>query len=200
MAALFRETGSDRFRVSGERAARWLIEMQEPNGHWIRSNSQFANSTLTVYNVKAAWGLAEMGVALEAPEFVAAAVRNAEFALTQQLPNGWFQHCCLYDGDRPLLHTIGYAMQGLIGIGKVVNRPEFLEAATRTAGALMRLMDKEGFIPGKIDRNFKASVDWCCLTGSAQTSVVWSELERLTGDSSYGEAAERVEPLFNGST
>ncbi len=93
-SALLEETGAAAFRASGERAGNWLLEMQERNGAWIRGNSQFANAATTVYNVKAAWGLARMGQALHSSEFISAAVRNAEFAAGKQLSNGWFQDCC----------------------------------------------------------------------------------------------------------
>jgi hypothetical protein len=191
-AALLRETGSERFRDSGQRAASWLVEMQEPDGNWIRGLSQFANSDIRVYNVKAAWGLAEMAAALNSPDFTAAAVRNAVFTLTKQESNGWFRDCCLEDAERPLLHTIAYTMQGLIGIGEVARRNDFVAAAERTAKSLARLMDAEGFIPGKISRDFTGAVNWCCLTGTAQTSIVWSHLHRITGDASYAEAADRA--------
>lgn len=189
-AALFRETGADVFRASGERAGGWLLEVQEPDGNWIRGNSQFANAGSTVYNVKAAWGLAEMGAALNRSDFVEAAVRNAEFALTKQQSNGWFADCCLEDSNKPLLHTIAYTMQGLVGTGKLTQRSDFINAARLSADSLLALVDKNGFIPGKIARDFTAEADWACLTGTAQTSIVWSELERITGDPKYGAAAE----------
>jgi hypothetical protein len=191
-APLYEETEVERFRVCGERACQWLIEMQEPNGNWVRGTSQFAHPTSTVYNVKAAWGLAKMGQALRSDEFIRAAVRNAEFAVASQRANGWFENCCLADSRRPLLHTLAYTMQGLVGIGKIANRPDFINAARRTADSVMHLMDESGFIPGMIDQNFHGAANWCCLTGTAQTSVVWSELERLTSDRRYGEAAERA--------
>src|ERR1700735_429259 len=89
-ADLYRKTGFEHYGFAGGRAARWLLEMQEPNGQWIHGNSQFANAATTVYNVKAAWGLAEMGAALGELTFVHAAARNAEFALTRQTRTGWF--------------------------------------------------------------------------------------------------------------
>jgi hypothetical protein len=191
-ASLFRETKLERFRISGERAGKWLLDMQEANGSWIRGNSQFANAQSTVYNVKAAWGLAEMGAALQRTDFIAAAARNAEFALTKQLSNGWFQDCCLEDPQRPLLHTIAYTMQGLIGIARIADRLDFTAAAAKTAKALEKLMDKDGFLPGRIRSDFTEASKWCCLTGSAQTSIVWSDLEHTTGDSAYGAAVDRV--------
>jgi hypothetical protein len=188
-ADLYRETGSSLFKTAGQRAGDWLLEMQEPNGNWIRGNSKFANSTTTVYNVKAAWGLAEMGHALGAPNFIQAAEKNAEFAVSKQRPNGWFSDCCLEDAQNPLLHTIAYTMQGLVGIGKLTGRRDFVDAAARTADSLCALMDETGFMPGKINAKFHGAASWCCLTGTAQSSIVWSELAHLTENNRYRDAA-----------
>lgn len=174
------------------RAADWLVDMQEPDGNWIRGNSQFALSNATVYNVKAAWGLCALGAAIDREDYVRAAVRNAEFCLRHQLPNGWFRDCCLSDPSRPLLHTLAYTMEGLIGIGELTGRQDFIDAARRTADAQLRIMRGDGFLPGRQDKNFGAAVDWCCLTGSAQISIVMSRLDRLTGEKKYAEAASRL--------
>ncbi len=188
-AALFHATGEKRFLDACRRATDWLLEMQEPEGSWIRGNSSFAVSESTVYNVKAAWGLCEAGIAGGWDDAVQGAVRNAEFAVSKQSPNGWFADCCLGDAQRPLLHTLAYSMQGLVGIGRLTGRTDFIDAATRMADSLIDLMSPDGFLPGRIDATFQGAVDWCCLTGTAQTSIVWSYLYRETNSEKYLAAA-----------
>ena len=83
-------------------------------------------------------------------------------------------------------------MQGLIGIAKLTDRADLADAARRTADAEARLMSEDGFLPGQQDSKFRAAVNWCCLTGSAQTSIVWSELYALTGGDEYRQFAQRV--------
>ena len=39
---------------------------------------------------------------------------TSSWALTKQRVNGWFADCCLNDPTRPLTHTIGYALRGVI--------------------------------------------------------------------------------------
>lgn len=191
-SALYERTGDPTFLHSVNRASEWLLGMQESNGEWRKGNSQFADPNITVYNVKAAWGLCEAGRVARIPEAIDAAVRSAEFCLSKQLPNGWYGDCCLVNASQPLLHTIAYAMQGLIGIGTVTGRQDFIQAAARTADSLIRLMDSDGFLPGCIGRDFKGTVDWCCLTGTAQTSIAWGRLFQLTGDPAYREAMQRA--------
>jgi hypothetical protein len=191
-AALYERCGHPAFLASMRRAGQWLLGLQDPDGAWRKGNSAFANPDTTVYNVKAAWGLGEAGRAGEMPEAVRAAVRNAEFCLSKQHPNGWYRDCCLVDAERPLLHTLAYAMQGLIGVGAISGRRDFVEAAARTADSLIRLMAADGFIPGRIDADFRGAADWCCLTGTAQTAIVWGRLHQLTGDRSYRDAMRRA--------
>lgn len=188
-SALIHRTNEERFKLAARRASDWLLSVQEPDGNWISGNSGFAKADSTVYNVKAAWGLCEVGVALGEDAYIRAAVRNAEYCLSRQLPNGWFSDCCLSDPNKPLLHTLAYTMQGLIGVGKLANRPDFVAGARRLADAQLEIMGTDGFLPGRQTSNFAPAVNWCCLTGSAQTSSVWSELYLLTNEDRYREAA-----------
>jgi len=52
-SALIQRTGEDRFKQAARRASDWLVSMQEPDGRWIRGNSNFARAESTLYNVKA---------------------------------------------------------------------------------------------------------------------------------------------------
>ena len=188
-AALAQRTGAPRVIEAARRAASWLVSIQEPDGRWSRFNSRFARPESTVYNAKAAWGLAQSGVALGEPTWVAAAVRNAEFAVSRQTSNGWFADCCLTDPRRPLLHTLAYTMQGVLEIGILARRDDLVLAARRTADSLIDVAGSDGYIPGRLDERFAPAAEYCCLTGSAQTSIVWSRLFGLTGEQRYRDAA-----------
>jgi len=191
-AVLLERTKEKTFLDAGIRAADWLVNNQETDGSWKEGNSAFAKNDATVYNAKAAWGLCLFGKVCGESRYVDAAERNIEFALNRQASNGWFSDCCLTDPSRPLLHTIAYAMQGVLEVALLNAREDFFQAAKKTANSLMSSMDKEGYLPGRLKPDFTGAVEWCCLTGSAQTSIVWSTLFRLTGEKKYKEAAIRI--------
>lgn len=191
-SALIRDTGEERFKLAARRAADWLVSIQEPDGTWIQGHSQFATQGTTLYNVKAAWGLCEAGFALGEQRYISAAVRNAEYCLSRQRPNGWLPDCCLSDARAPLLHTLAYAMQGLLGIGTLTDRADLVNGARLLADAELGIMHADGFLPGRQREDFSAAVDWSCLTGSAQTSIVWSDLYFLTKEDKYRAAAHDV--------
>lgn len=191
-AALARETGGARFLEAGRRAAEWLAGIQESDGRWGAGNSRFADARATVYNAHAAWGLYSLGAAAGEERIRQVALRNAAYARSRQAPNGWFPDCCLSDPARPLLHTIAYAMQGLLELGLLTGDSSLIEAARRTADSLMGILAPDGFLPGRVLPDFSGAVTWCCLTGSAQTSLVLSKLATHTGDARYRDAARRI--------
>ena len=191
-SALTLRTGEERFRAAAARASDWLLSVQEPDGRWVRGNSKYANPGGTLYNVMAAWGLCEAGVALGEERYVQGAIRNAEYCLSRQHPNGWLPDCCLSNVDEPLLHTLAYSMQGLLGIGRLTRRDDLIAGAQKLADAQLLIMSPEGFLPGRQRQDFTAAADWCCLTGSAQTSAVWSQLYLLGHDQKYRTAVEVV--------
>lgn len=191
-SALIHRTGEERFKLAARRASDWLVSIQEPDGTWVRGHSQFAAPGICLYNVKAAWGLCEAGYALGEERYISAALRNAENCLSRQRPNGWLPDCCLSDARAPLLHTLAYAMQGLLGIGNLTQRDDLIAGARLLADAEIGIMHDDGFLPGRQREDFSAAADWCCLTGSAQTSIVWSDLYLLTSEEKYRRAVHEV--------
>lgn len=190
--ALILRTGEARFRDAAQRAADWLFSVAEPDGRWIQQNSRFAPAESTLYNVKAAWGLCETGAILGDLRFIDTAVRNGDYCLSRQHPNGWLPDCCLSDPLSPLLHTIAYAMHGMLAIGSIAGREDLIQGSRLLADSLLAILAPDGYLPGRLNHDFSAGADWCCLTGSAQTSIVWSELYLMTGEERYREAARSV--------
>jgi hypothetical protein len=79
--------------------------------------------------------------------------------------NGWFRDGCLSDAGRPLTHTLGYALRGVI--------EAFLAAAIRTADGLLTPLHNDRFLAGRLDAAWNGVVDWCFLTGSVQIARCW---------------------------
>ena len=65
-------------------------------------------------------------------------------------------------------------------------------AAIRGADAMMGKLLADGFLPGQIEPDGRASAGYCCLTGNVQMAIVWAKLHVATGKSRYREAAVRA--------
>lgn len=188
----FAETGDERYRAAAGRAADFLVSGQDADGAWRRHGSRYARVGVNVYDARSAWGLLEAARITGDPSHREAAIRNLKFALTRQRENGWFEDCCLSDDSRPLLHTIAYTMEGLLEAGAILGEPSFVQAAERAASALLLRQRPDGSLAGRFDASWRPCGRWSCLSGDAQTAIVWLRLHRLTGSIRYLGAATRI--------
>jgi len=195
----WQQTQDARFRDSLVRAADWLVGAQDPDGAWRQFASPFAAHNLNTYNTRVAFALAKAGQALEDPRYLDAAVRNVKWALTQMRPNGWLDNNDLEDNDRPLTHTIAYAVRGILEVGLITTNSSFVDAAAHIARAVARTQRPDGALPGRLDSGWRPGNRWTCVTGNAQMAIIWQRLADETGDESWRLPAKGVN-RFNLST
>lgn len=188
----FEETGEEKYREAAVRAANWLCENQDDDGCWRRFGSPMTGKGINTYNTRTAFGLTRAYAISGESKFLRAAVSNVEWALTQQHPNGWLEQNCLQDNAHPFVHTIAYAMRGMLEVGICAGREDFLDAARKIGDGLLHNLRADGFLAGRFDKNWRPSARWSCLTGNAQIAINWVRLFQLTGEERYREAARRI--------
>jgi len=111
----YQATRDERFAAATQRAATWLVQQQDSDGAWRKNLSLLTTSKVQTYNVRAAWGLALAGHVFDEKKWIDAATKNCDWALGRQKPNGWFENNSFYENEIPLLHTIAYTVEGLLG-------------------------------------------------------------------------------------
>lgn len=182
------ERSGEPYRTATMRAAAWLADSQAPDGAWRTNESPFALAGDKTYHTHTAWGLLEAARACQSARFADAALRNIRWALGKLHENGWFADCCLTDPLRPLTHTLGYALRGIIEGYRFSNDERLLAAAVRAADGLMSTQRDDGSVPGRIDSSMRGAVSWVCLTGNVQIAHCWLQLRELTGQHRYLDA------------
>jgi uncharacterized protein YyaL (SSP411 family) len=185
--AAHQATGKPVFADAIERACVFLASNLGADGHWRTGSSPFARADATLYNARTAWALAEAGRRLERPEYLSAGAAALAAVRRAQHVNGWIPHCCLTDADRPLLHTLGYAIRGLLEGGRVLNDGELMEGAALAARQLAASVSSSGRMPGRYSPDWSGAVSWSCLTGEAQLANIWMRLYQLTGKDEWLE-------------
>lgn len=187
-AAVFGEP----YRTAMRRAADWLVETQDPDGAWRLHPTPFAKPGEKAYETHVAWGLFEAARLERDAPYAAAALANVRWALGRQLPNGWFADCCLDEPDRPLTHTLGYVLRGLVEAFRFTGDPKLLEAALRTADGLLAATHPGGLLPGRLGPDWQGTAEWVCLTGTAQVACCWLLLHAETGEPRFLQAAREA--------
>ena len=189
LAAGARDFGAA-YEPAMHRAARWLVDTQDPDGAWRKHGSAFTASGEKTYETHVAWGLFEAARLAPTEPYGEAGAANVRWALQAQQLNGWFENCDLNHPDRPLTHTLGYVLRGVLEAHRFSGDTTFLHAAQLTARALLAVQRPDGSLPGRLDRAWNPAADWVCLTGNVQIAHCWLMLSRITGDAQYLRAGK----------
>ena len=171
------------------RAGWWLSRQQDSDGCFRRFEH---NGVPHVYNTRAVWALAAVGVLCDEPKFLDAARRNLDWALTQQTASGWFAANAFIPGQSPFTHTIAYAIRGLLECGVLLAQQHYIDAAICAARGLAHAQRADGWLAGTYEDGWLPSADYACVTGVAQMSLNWGRLAQATGDGYWCLPARRA--------
>ncbi len=188
----YSQSGNPKILEAARRAADFLVNDLDDRGYFKTNGAFVTAGEVKTYTCLCAWAVYRFGVLVDEASYKAAAVRAIEAALRQQQSNGWFAHNCLNRSEAPLTHTIGYTLQGVLEVGILAGRPDFVEAVRLTANALTPLVSDKGFLHGRFTSDWEPAVFSACLTGSAQIAIVLYRLADQTGESQYSRTADRL--------
>ena len=174
---------------AARRAAGWLTTIADSDGRWTRHEHL---GTPHVYNTRTAWALLCFDALEPDPRREAVARSNLDWALAEQQPSGFFDHCSFRAGQAPFTHTIAYATRGLLESGGLLGDRRYVEAAERCADAVLPHLASDGRLPSTISIDGRAGSTSCCLTGNCQFALVWLRLAHGSAKPGYRLAATRA--------
>lgn len=184
--------GFERYAEAMHKAAVFLRDSLDPDGCWRKHSTPFAKPGEKTYETHVAWGLFEAERVSSGLGYAEAGIRQVDWALTKQYPNGWVEDCCLEDKSAPLTHTLGYFLRGVLEAYSYNQDEKFLNASKRTAEALIHVQREDGALPGRLRHDWSPAVKWTCITGNSQIAECWLKLYEWTGEKKYLRSAQKI--------
>jgi SAM-dependent methyltransferase len=195
--AMHRETDDRKYLDAAVRSAEWILKQEyQQEGRWTDLQDASVDRTATTYNVYAAAPVVELGKDIHQTSFLELGLRTMQFTLRQQQENGWFLGSDFSNGEDALLHTIAYTIDGLWDIGTLLEEVSAITAARAALDGVLSRMDEKGRIPGRLDTQWRGTVDWACLTGIAQIAMTSMKVYRNSGEDRYLEKAQRAKEFL----
>ena len=186
--AAFDATHDERYLKAAARGADWLVSVQHPSGSW-KDHQHLGVEK--VIDTRVAWALLELRRRDHQDIYCQAAVRNLEWALQNQDPDGWFQRCAFVEGKDPFTHTIAYTAEGLFECGRLLDEARYIKAARLTADALLARQYRDGRLASTYDSGWRETSLSSCLAGNCQMSHLWLRFHKTSDDQIYYDAAEK---------
>ncbi len=188
----YEETQDKSFLEAARKAADFLYNDLDENGYFKTNGQYVSTGELKTYTCLCAWAMYRFGLLVGDSRYLEAAIRSIEAALEQQQSNGWFAHNCLSYSKAPLTHTIGYALQGILEVGVLSGRDDFITAARRGVDPILDKIAMNGYLSGRFYSDWAPASFSSCLTGSAQIAVVCFRLAEITGEAHYALNANKL--------
>jgi len=186
---IYKETKREKYLEAALKVANWLVRVQDEDGIWKRFTY---NEISHVYHTRVAWPLLELYELTANEAYCRTAAKNIEWALSNQEENGWFENNAFDRKSDSFLHTIAYAIEGLLECAILMQNEAWLKAAIKPAEVLLRRLEVKGILSGTYNNKWKDTARYRCLSGEAQTCVVWLKLFQITRDGRYLNVALKV--------
>jgi uncharacterized protein YyaL (SSP411 family) len=175
-----------RYLEAAVRAGRFLAEKQDHDGIW-RGEIEY-NDIPHTYNARTSWALLRLAEVTDEDSFRQAALRQLDWVLSTQQPNGWFEWCIFRLNTQPNTHAIAYTLRGLVESYAITGHEAYLRAAVTTSLALIEKLERHGKLAGNFDRAWHPAAWYECLTGTAQLGGVWMRLYEITAEQRFLDA------------
>jgi formyl transferase-like protein/prenyltransferase/squalene oxidase-like repeat protein len=184
LQAWAKRTGDERCHTALFRAGRWLCEVQDPSGAWLK---YYYQELATTYSAHLTCWLAEAGDFLADEPMLEASRKHLAWCLRHyDAQRSWFNLCGFSSQDhvanRSVTHTIAYTIWGVLRTAEVVKSAEGKAAAASAAYAAMRRLELSKRLPGILDHNWKPLAKFTCLTGNVQMALIWMHMYAEHGD------------------
>jgi len=186
---IYEETGWKKYLEAALKAANWLVRVQDEDGIWKRFTYR---EIPHVYHTRVAWPLLELYELIANEAYCRAVIKNIDWALSNQEENGWFKNNAFDRKSAPVLHTIAYAIEGLLECAILMQNKAWLEAAIKPAEVLLTRLEAKGTLSGAYNNKWKGTTGYRSLTGEAQMSIVWLKLFQITKDGRYLNVASKI--------
>lgn len=194
MLAAHARSGDHRYRTAAVRAGEWIVNAQEPDGTWARSNFM---GVARVYDSYVDAPLLMLWKVTGQEALRSAALRNLSWVSARQQASGWFSDAdnTVKHNDRPIIHTIAYTIDGLVECGDLLGDARWIDQAHAAAVPLRERFLRDGILHGRYDRDWNGSEPFI-TTGGAQLAIAWERLARHTDALAYREAAAQMRGLL----
>jgi len=187
----FEVTNESIYLDTAVRAGDWVRSVQEDDGTW-RKHNFIDKTNIFTYHTKTAYALCRLYSVTGNSTYLESCTRNLDWALTQQLPNGYFRYASM-NGDRdPQTHLIAYVLRGLVETGIFINESRYISAVERSMQGIMESHRRYNFIPATYNSNwenynafYNEKVTTSCLCGNAEISIVSQRLFEYSGGEEY---------------
>ena len=165
------------------KAADWLANSQDPDGCWRRFRHALRGEERQGLRDPCFAGPVRGPCRRPGRGYQEAGMRQVDWALeASNCPMAGWTIAVSTDAARPLTHTLGYALRGIIGAYESSPRAALPGRRGQAGGRLAGAAASRRPTGRALRSQWRPAVSWVCLTGLSQIAECWFLLARATGN------------------
>jgi len=189
LSRMYYETSDERFLSALIKVGRWLSDIQEADGSWVR----FAyNNRPHTYYTRVAAALIEAGQISGIDEYIAAGVRNLEWAMRQKQKNGYYRYSEFKPDEDAILHTIVYVLEGFSMAFYVTGEQRWANALIEGANVLTNLSATDSLLFSQYAPDWRVTNREYCISGLAQYAGICFDVSNINADVKFRDRGAQV--------
>ena len=188
----FEATGESKYLDAAVRAATFLANDLDEHGFFKTNGDFVSQNEVKTYTCLCAWAMYRAGMVAQDMDIKDAAIRSVEAAINQQNNVGWFKNNCLTHSDMPLTHTIGYVLQGILEVGILAERADFIAAAKLGLSGALSTLDNNGYLSARLNKQWQPKEQYVCLTGSVQLAILCYRFAEQLNNNEFIESGHKL--------
>lgn len=167
------------------KCAEWLLQMQMNHGQWRHYTFQ-----APLVNTMTAFALIQVGKLINENKFIEAGKKNIKYTLSLQMKNGYFTDQ-VNKKTNHYTDALAFTLMGIVLASDELN-DSLVEESVNGYTSILSLLKNDGYLPGEIDDDLHANVNYCCLSGNCLLSSVGFRLYKITGEELFKVTANKL--------
>ncbi|MCB0640323.1 MAG: terpene cyclase/mutase family protein [Phaeodactylibacter sp.] len=169
------------------RAMSWLLENSKPNGGW--KEGHYVERFLPTYYSRALWGMCVAGEHCSDLDWKPTVCRQLRYLENRIGADGQLDAAGFYPETPAFTHTIAYTLRGFLETALLLEDQACLQKLQQPVNRLYESLIENGKLAGRYTNDWVGDYSFKCLTGHAQTSLLFLRMEQVFQVEKYRLAA-----------
>jgi hypothetical protein len=192
LMAFYGYSNDSLFLEAALKAAKWLAEVQDPDGSWL--SYAYHHNFSPSYYTRVAWPMLLVWQHTSEKDVYEKALKALTMIAGCRNDNGTIAAWGFQPGKPAYTHTIAYTIEGLLESALILKEKggDFWRAGERAAMELFKKYEVRGELAGSYDEKWFGDFGFTCLTGNCQIALCWLRMYGISRDIRLLNAAVKV--------
>ena len=183
------------------KSAQWLLRVQQQDGSWYGSwQLDYYGKIQPTNYTRVSWPLLLLGKTTSKDSYIRSGTKFIDWLTTKaDFETGWIDNMGFtredHENRRSSTHTFAYAYRGLYESALLLERKDLIDLVQTASKNLISSYHSTGYLSGVYDYKWNGLVNYSCLTGNCQLSVIWLKLFKQYQDDFFLSAARKCMEL-----